>query len=473
MLCSTFEVKAKLSLVNARPLGHVSRIIAAETGVRFMKKHAIATMLAAGGVVLGAFPAAAQGQQPCSANVPNAPAVAGVSGGADVRSGGTHSEEEAVVEAAITGEQDGFRYRAYIVDWRGYRVLVRDTLLRTNLAAGSNVRLMVMRNQIGGRRLLSFLAVGVGQGQGQSQGQNQSQTHKQGQNKAASGQAEQRSSVIETSGLVEDVLSAEQDGYRFRAYVVSLQGQNVPVFDLLSQSNGAIGEEIDVLGMHLQTRAGALADFQIKPDAHMSAQLRASQSVATSSSNESGVIDEVLAVQSQGYRYRAYVVQWHGTRVVVLDSSARTDYEAGDTLAFRALQISGGSLVTPRLMFTLPRLEAAATAAQQPSPSSGVNEQSQQETATVADVLQAQEGSSRFQAYIVNWHGTRVAVLDAFANGQIAVGQAIRFLVAQTEASGVDPSAELKQLAFMRFDFPQPTMTSASTGCTAGAASPH
>lgn len=405
-----------------------------------MKNHAVPGIFTAATLLLGVSSGFAQGSQPCVANAPVAPAP---------------TEESAVVEAAVTGEQDGYRYRAYIADWRGYRILLRDPLQRTDFPAGSNVNLLIMRHEIAGRRILDFDVLDSGSDRGRSSAK-----------QAPMKPAPMNASSVEQSGLVEDVLSAQQDGFRFRAYVVDLQGQRVPVFDTLSLSDHAIGEQIDVLGVRLNTGHGALAVFQVRPDAHAVARLRPPGSTV-SVSRESGTIDEVLAAQSGGYRYRAYVVQWHGTRVVVPDQSSQTDYEAGDTLTFLARRVSDAGLPGSLLTFSLPAAALPAADVTDPAlqlPSARNSAQMVQETAAVADVLHVQDGANRYQAYLVDWRGARVAVLDMLTSSPLAIGQQISFSVERFDAAGADPTADRRQLAFMRFDFPRPASPCARTG---------
>ena len=78
-----------------------------------------------------------------------------------------------------------------------------------------------------------------------------------------------------------------------------------------------------------------------------------------------------------------------------------------------------------------------------------------QETATVEEALSLQSDGYRYVAYIVKWHGARVAVSDAFSNTSYAVGDRINFPASRaTSSSG-------RQLSFLMFSFdksaaPQP-----------------
>jgi len=72
-----------------------------------------------------------------------------------------------------------------------------------------------------------------------------------------------------------------------------------------------------------------------------------------------------------------------------------------------------------------------------------------QETATVEEALSVQSDGSRYVAYIVKWHGARVAVSDALSNTNYAVGDRINFPASRaTSSSG-------RQLSFLLFKFGQ------------------
>ena len=48
---------------------------------------------------------------------------------------------------------------------------------------------------------------------------------------------------------------------------------------------------------------------------------------------ETARVEEVLKITDDGYRFIAYIVTWHGERVVVSDPLARTDHVAGDEIS--------------------------------------------------------------------------------------------------------------------------------------------
>ena len=49
---------------------------------------------------------------------------------------------------------------------------------------------------------------------------------------------------------------------------------------------------------------------------------------------ETAKVEEALKITDDGYRFVAYIVTWHGERVVVSDPLAQTDYAPGDEISF-------------------------------------------------------------------------------------------------------------------------------------------
>jgi hypothetical protein len=49
---------------------------------------------------------------------------------------------------------------------------------------------------------------------------------------------------------------------------------------------------------------------------------------------EKATVEEVFKVTSDGFRFIAYAVTWHGERVVVSDPLAQTDHAVGDEISF-------------------------------------------------------------------------------------------------------------------------------------------
>jgi hypothetical protein len=66
---------------------------------------------------------------------------------------------EAEVTQVIAAEDDGYRFRAYLVDWNGGPVVVSDPLCRSNFEKGDKVQFMVHKHRLtaSGDGLLGFM----------------------------------------------------------------------------------------------------------------------------------------------------------------------------------------------------------------------------------------------------------------------------------------------------------------------------
>jgi len=346
---------------------------------------------------------------------------------AEAPASSSFTQESAIIEEVLSGVEDGFRPRAYIVTWHGSRVLVLELQAQSNKNAGDGINFMAARIDVGGQRILSFVST-------------ERELHP---TPGVPGQGVQDSAATE-SGVVEEVLGAQDKGYRFVAYVVRAHDQQIAVSDPLALSHHAINDQLDYVVEKRSSTMGSAMDFQV--------QLSAAEKAATAkpvcalpSSLETGVVDQVLLTDASGYRYRAYVIEWHGSQVVIDDPTGATNYRSGDSVSFWAARFAMPSADYHKdLQFTFDR----------PPQTSVVNEDSDfqtsiaRESATVQRVLAADVDGYRSVAYLVNWHNTPIAVVDAFATTHFAAGERITFTVARTAASG------LKELNFMLFDFP-------------------
>jgi hypothetical protein len=341
---------------------------------------------------------------------------------------GSYTVETAGVEAVISAVDDGYQYRAYVVRWHGARVLVSDPLAASGRAVGDDIRFIASRHDVHGERILSF--TGLDQ-----------DTSRHGA--AVQNAIPDSSATTQTAGI-EEVLSAEEDGYRFTAYLVRWHDTQIGISDVLSRSHAAVGDSISFLAARTGVAGAHLLSF-ISVEQPATNGAASAQKPLAQPTLETGLVDEVLAAQSNGYRYRAYVVQWHGSRIVVTDEEAATQYRAGDSVTFLAQRMpspdatQGGIL---RFLWNTGSDDNATRAfAGQTS--------STRDEATVDEVLTAAVDGYRFVAYIVSWHGVRVAICDMFASTHYASGDHIVFPVDLAESSG------RRRLSFMLFDFPR------------------
>jgi hypothetical protein len=379
--------------------------------------------------------------------------------------------QTATIEEVMATDEDGYRARSYVVRWHGARVLVTDPLSRTHLHIGESISFIAARHEVAGQRILSFVLDG-----------RQACRCDDKSPKPGVPAVEAASAEMET-GLVEEVLSAEQDGYRFVAYIVQSHGSRLAVADPIARTHSAVGDSISFMANRIKLNGAGVASFMIMP-AGAGSERRPDSSAAaaaptaaqtpttqtpdaaqapgsmqapgstqvpsatqtpstTSSSMETGVIDEILTTSVDGYGYTAYVVRSMGSRVVVDDTADAKSHSVGDEI----------SLVVRRLAVA-PGQGALMIALKTASESRDVPDSTQMSmtngTATVEEILTSETNGYRFMAYIVKWNGARVAISDVFATTHYAVGDRITFPVARSESAG------RRQLRFMLFNFPKP-----------------
>jgi hypothetical protein len=371
--------------------------------------------------------------------------------------------QTATIEEIMATDEDGYRARSYVVRWHGVRVLVTDPLSRTHLNIGDSISFIAARHEVTGRRILSFVL-----------------------DARQACRCEEKSPkpiapVVEAAGaemrigLVEEVLSAEQDGYRFVAYIVQSHGLRLAVADPIARTHSAVGDSISFMANRIKLNGAGLASFMIMPAAAggerrpasdvAPAAPTAAQTPTTpqtpqtpqptlptqapsipSSSTVTGVIEEILTTSVEGYGYTAYVVRSMGSRVVVDETADAKSHSVGDqiSLVVRRLAVAPGQGV---LMIAL------RTASQSRDVPAGMQMSMTDDTATVEEILTTETDGYRFMAYIVKWNGARIAVSDVFATTRYAVGDRITFPVARSESAGQ------RQLRFMLFNFPKPAST--------------
>jgi hypothetical protein len=348
--------------------------------------------------------------------------------------------EVGVVEDIISMEQDGYRFRAYVVSWHGSRVLVSDPLAQTTLGEGDNLHYIAIRTKLpNGQLLLDFVST-------------ERADHTLPPSTAPPPLPNMDVSSSTASGAIEDVLSAQDGGYRFTGYVVRYQGQRIALVDRSQQAPRTIGDEIRFMEMRSNISRRRLTGFQMLSTSSVAA-ANAGRAGRTVSTN--GVVTEVLSAQIDGYRYLAYVVQWHEAELLLPDESASTDYRVGDTVPFTARYLQ----TTPPLAH-LVRFELVLVSGAVPDPFSAGTIGSlatKAVSATVNQVLTGNVDGDLYRAYIVNWNGQRVGVTDEFATTHFVVGQRIALPVTRSDAGGS------KRLMLMIFNFPKDVPKDAST----------
>jgi hypothetical protein len=133
---------------------------------------------------------------------------------------------------------------------------------------------------------------------------------------------------------------------------------------------------------------------------------------------DSAPIEEVIEVIDQGFRFDAYIVRWHGARVLISDPLAVCHLSVGDSIHF----IAARSDIGERHLLSFMSIERAArpdeTASAAPQPTGN----SQTGTALIEEVLSASDGAYQFTAYVVQWQGKRVAIADLVGGKRLSAG---------------------------------------------------
>jgi hypothetical protein len=342
----------------------------------------------------------------------------------------------ATIEEVVASEDAGYKATAYVVRWRGARVLVEDPLARSRLNVGDTLNFFASHHAVGSNRLLSFIFMASPCKCDDKSGKPKST--KNGNSGAKS-----------AGGLVEEVLSTEEDGYRSVAYIVQAQGSRIAVSDPLAQSHFVVGENIPFLAISNSAAGNPVMTFLAIPSADSPTQTQVK--TAATKSEQTGVIEEVLRTNVDGYGYAAYILDSLGARIVVEDVPTATPHRVGDQITFVSQRIASPNSAGPGIL----RFEASASEADKQW---DVNLSMTQETATVAEVLTVQSDSYRYVAYVVNWRGARVAVSDALSNTHYAVGDQINFPASRTTS----PAG--RQLSFLLFNFDKSAMPQQKQG---------
>jgi hypothetical protein len=136
------------------------------------------------------------------------------------------------------------------------------------------------------------------------------------------------------SGTIDEVLTADDGGYRMRGYVVNWRSARVFVSGAPAeprQPGGSLDLTVYRSSANGQRRLRfAIAqggdDASVAEDEGRNAQVSITSGTAK--------IEEVLSAESDGYRFRAYLVNWHDRRVAVVDPLLHAAHAVGDKIDF-------------------------------------------------------------------------------------------------------------------------------------------
>jgi hypothetical protein len=223
----------------------------------------------------------------------------------------------ALVEQVLSVNDGAYRFTGYIAQWQGKRVAFQD-IGETVLSVGTEARVMVMHASVMGHQMLQFMRLPAD---------------------AASSAEKSRVSrnVSHETGVIEEVLKATAGGDSYAAYIVLWNGARValePEPGSLQQPGESASLRVARTALPIGTGKGLIVFAPDTQESDSSPEGDAGLSASASATTTDGVVERVLAAQVDGYRYRAYVVKWHGAHVVVQDLFATTDHKAGDQISF-------------------------------------------------------------------------------------------------------------------------------------------
>lgn len=150
--------------------------------------------------------------------------------------------------------------------------------------------------------------------------------------------------VNHESGHIESMLTATDQGYRYTAYVVQWRDARIVVTDRTLVPRQA-GDSLDFV-VHRQSTGRNILRFDsgaTENDNEVDEDGESSTAAITLGTSK---IDEVVSVDSDGYRFAGYFVNWHEQRVFIPDPLSQPLKSIGDTVNFRVLHTSlGGNKV--------------------------------------------------------------------------------------------------------------------------------
>jgi hypothetical protein len=153
------------------------------------------------------------------------------------------------------------------------------------------------------------------------------------------------------SGRIEEVISAADDGARFRGYVLNWRSMRVVVAGAPEESYGP-GNNLDVVVYRTEVSGHKVLRFESNSSTSNAnvvdrESTRSSASIALGSAQ----IEEAVSAESDGYRFVGYFVTWHIKRVFVADPQSAPIRAVGETINFRVWRSGLGA--SQRLSFSL------------------------------------------------------------------------------------------------------------------------
>ncbi len=267
--------------------------------------------------------------QPSAASAP-APSFAGQSA-------------TAIVEEVLSVTDGDYRFAAYLVQWQGQRVAVTDLSGGEQHALpGASIPIMAARLSVMGHQVLQFISPQAGAA-------------------SAAASPAAAANAAHDVGLIDEVLKGTFSGDSYAAYIVSWHGSQIALDPARLAPLQQAGETalLRVRRVELPFGAGK-GTLVFAADTPEDSAPAAEPDASATGSMVEGVVERVLQAQADDYRYRAYLVRWSGSRVLVNDLFATTNYQGGDRITF--MMGHGASAGERRVFFLLIDPKAAMPA---------------------------------------------------------------------------------------------------------------
>jgi hypothetical protein len=147
--------------------------------------------------------------------------------------------------------------------------------------------------------------------------------------------------VNHETGRIEEVLTASDDGFHFRGYVLTWRSMRIVVAVAPGDSH-VPGDNLDVVVYRSDLNGRKVLRFESKPSAS-NVNATDVDSAASSASIILGTarIEDTVSADSDGYRFVGYFVTWHDERVFVVDPQSAPMHAMGETINFRVFRTGG------------------------------------------------------------------------------------------------------------------------------------
>jgi hypothetical protein len=137
------------------------------------------------------------------------------------------------------------------------------------------------------------------------------------------------------SGTIDEVLTAEDGGYRMQGYVVNWRSSRVFVSGAPAEPRQP-GASLDLTVYRTGVNGQGSLRFavtQVGDDASVAQDEGRNAQVTITSGTAK--VEDVLKADSDGYHFIAYLVSWHDRHVAVVDPFLHTPHAVGDQIDFR------------------------------------------------------------------------------------------------------------------------------------------